>query len=155
MPTSLLVGMTLAMRRVSSAIAVFLSLPLSVWPKTAVAAETPRGITADFAIRDSKAAAQKAVDFFTAQSSGWIREIRPFRAESVIFARSPVQYGTELKKGDPIWIVVVVNDAQSDMIQVPVEIVWVRSKDGTVLVTQPAAANHPTSPPVTPPSSQP
>jgi hypothetical protein len=128
------------------AIAVILSLSLSVSPKASVAAEIPRDIAADFAVRDAKTAAQKAEGFFTANASGWAKTAPPFRAESVIFTRSPVQCGATLKRGDPIWIVVVVNDAESTIFQVPLGIVWVRAKDGAIFVTQPEAANHSTDP---------
>jgi hypothetical protein len=124
------------------AIAVILSLSPGLRPTTSVAAETPRDISADFIVRDAKTAAQKAEEFFTANASGWEKTARPFRGESVIFARSPVKCGATLRKGDPIWIVVVVNDAQSTIFQVPLGIVWVRAKDGAIFVTQPEAANQ-------------
>ncbi len=102
----------------------------------ATAIQEARDISPEFVARDSQTAGTAAVEYFTSRSGDWAKKARPFRAAAVAFARSPISAGT-LKKGEPIWVVVVVNDAESTILQVPVGIVWVRAKDGTVFITEP------------------
>jgi len=107
-----------------------------------LAAETPKGIPDSAVVRDSKEAAQRAVALFDERATGWMKDAKPFRAESVIFSRSQVASADGLKIGDPIWIVVVVNDAQSTIYQTPVGVVWIRATDGKVFESEPKPANQ-------------
>jgi hypothetical protein len=106
-----------------------------------LAAEVSRGIPESAVVRDEKEASRSAQEFFTQRASGWVKEGKPFRAQSVIFARSPAS-GAGLKMGEPIWIVVVVNDMESNIYQTPVGILWIRATDGAVFETEPKHANQ-------------
>lgn len=103
--------------------------------------EAPKGIPDSAVVRDEKEASRRAEAFFLEQASGWEKQTPSFRAESALFARSPAR-AAGLERGDPLWIVVVVNDAESTIFQTPVGIIWVRATDGAIFETEPKRVNQ-------------
>jgi hypothetical protein len=99
--------------------------------------DSTESLPVTYKIRDAEAAKKAAENFFVEQGPEWVRQNRPYRADQVFYTRSPQSLGTALKRGDPIWVVEVLNDAQSVRIQVPIGVVWIRAEDGAVFVTDP------------------
>ena len=83
----------------------------------------------EFAVRDETSAGKFAEDYAyrVAPTVG-----KPYKARVLVLTRAPRQLGKEFR-AEPVWIVLVQNAAESDIVPTPLALLCVRARDGKVL----------------------
>jgi hypothetical protein len=91
-------------------------------------------IRASYVIRDGVAACKAAEDFCYSSSPAWMKEGKAYKAKLLTLTRAPRSLtGKKINGGEIVWIVLVENLAESDLVPTPRTLVCVKASDGAVV----------------------